>query len=720
MNRKILGWVLCFLILGGNWSWGRGTTTITSRMGSSVGASYYNGNDIYVDYSNATLEGGGCMWIYSNSNTASFWDNNVFLKGYGYIKRDGTLENTGALRFGEGGQTVTTPVVLTGDVTLLANASIGVEVYYNCNLHAYITGEIKTSGEAAGETFTLRKDATENSRAGTLVIVNDNASLTANWDIRKGVVQVGAVDVNFTATGYEWVGESEAYTQNTAKSFAFDGTTGGLGTGKVEIASPATLKYARSNDYTISNAISGAGKIVFSGGGHGTLTGSIANTITSIEIDAGTTFQANHGAVTNSITGAGFYQIHFSGEKTQSTPITTNLTGFSGILLTSGDNRWQISSNPGGSYAIGAIDDAQIWVIGNADISKDLYLSGNGWNSNERFGALRLAGPVGENSNGELNMSHVTGNVTLLGDTRISARHHDTDTTGMISGKITGDYTLSTGGNVSGTLILTGENSYGNTHVVGTTTLQIGHIGKINNNKVFDGTQGTLGTGSVAIDGGATLKFVRTDTFAVGNKITGSGSIVLDGGGNYSWMGDTAEFTGSWNLANGTWTVVENQTFAQAITVEENGELAGTGTVGNVAMAGGKVHSTLTFTQDNFTLNGTWAATLGERSAPTVFDGSVEILSDSTLEITLEEDFYPELGESFFLLAGNNDSFQGLDLESLLISTNLSGGQFWTLGIGEYGDGLGLYAQVSVPEPSSWLLILAGCAGIWGWRRRKN
>ncbi|MDO4575153.1 MAG: PEP-CTERM sorting domain-containing protein [Planctomycetia bacterium] len=721
MNRNILGLVFCFLFLAGNWGWCRGTTTITSRVSSTNGAAYYNGNDIYVDYSNATLQGGGCMWIYTSTSEskASFWDNDVFIKGYGFIKGDGTLENTGALRFGLGGQAYTTPIAMTGNVTLLADASIGVEVGENCNLLAYITGEIKTSGETEGETYTLRKDATLDNRAGTLVLINDNASLTANWDIRKGVLQVGAVNTSFTATGYEWTGSPEAYVQNTAKSFSFDGTTGGLGSGSVTLNTAATLKFARSNDYDISNSILGTGKIIFSGGGHGTLTGSIASTITSIEIEAGTTFQANYEAITlPAITGAGTYQVHFSGEKAQTTPRVSNLTGFTGVYLISGDNRWQISNNPGGSYAIGAIDNAQFWVTSSIDISKNLYLSGIGWNSSERFGALRLAGAVSTNAAGGLNMSHITGNVTLLGDTRISARNHDTATTGMISGKITGDYALSTGGNVAGTLILTGDNSYDATNVVGTTTLQIGYIGKINNNKTFDGTTGTLGTGEVNIDSGAILKFVRSNNVAVNNSVKGRGSVVLEGGGNYSWTGDVSLFTGSWNLVDGTWTIAENQSFTQPITVGAKGELAGSGTVGAVTMEGGKVHSSLTFTQDDFSLYGTWVTTLGETYLPTVFDGSVQVLSGSELEIMLEDDFYPVLGETFFLLAGDSTSFAGLDLESLLVSSNLPSGQYWTLGIGNYGNGLGLYAQVSVPEPSSWLLILLGCAGVWGWRRK--
>ncbi|MDO4570498.1 MAG: PEP-CTERM sorting domain-containing protein [Planctomycetia bacterium] len=720
MNRKstwLVSWLVCgTLLLSASLGWCQGTTTLNYRGGSSGGESYFGGNDIYVEYDSSGLEGGGCMWIYSNSATPSFWDNNVFLKGYGYITKSGTLENTGALRFGEGSQTVTTPVALTGDVTLLANASIGIEVASNCNLLAYITGEIKTSGEAEGETFTLRKDASANDRSGTLVITNDNTSLKANWDIRKGVLQVGAVNTNFTATGYEWTGEPKAYTQNTAKVFSFDGTTGGLGTGSVELANVATLKFARSNDYTISNAISGSGKIIFSGGGHGTLTGSIANTIASIEIESGTTFQANSDAITNAITGTGFYQVHYTGSKLGNAPSTSNLTGFSGVLLISGDNRWGISETPGGSYDIGAVDSAQLWVTASVDISKNLYLSGIGWNSNERFGALRLAGNVSDNTSGGLNMSHITGNVALLGDTRISARIATNPTIGMISGKITGEYALSTGGNVAGTLILTGENSYGATNVVGTTTLQIGHIGKINGNMEFDGTQGTLGTGNVNIDSGATLKFVRSDAVAVANSVSGNGSIVFEGGGDYSWTGNTTGFSGTWNLTNGAWTVAQDQTFTQAITIGASGELAGSGTVGNVSMEGGKIHSTLTFTQDDFTLDGTWATILSADSQPTIFDGDVDVASGSLFEISLLGDFLPDEGDTFFLLAGSDTSFKNLDLSSLVVSP--TSGLSWVLGTAAYGDGIGLYAQVGVPEPSCWALFLMGGFGLL-WLRRK-
>lgn len=721
MNRKIFCWILCFLILGENLGWCRETTTIRSRVPGANGGIYQNGNDIYVDYdTNYTgVLGGGCMWLYTQPADIgpSFWDNNVFLKGYGLINGVGGLENTGALRFGEGAQTYTTPVVLSGDVTLLADAAIGIEVASNCNLHAYITGELKTAGESEGETFTLRQDASNVSRSGTLVIINDNPSFSANWDIRKGVLQIGAVGINFHATGYEWTGEPESLTQNTSKPFSFDGTTGGLGTGDVVIDSPATLKFARSNHYEISNAISGSGKIIFSGGGHGTLTGSIASTIASIEVEAGSTFQTNEGAISNPITGDGFYQIHYSGSNVQKNPTaSSHLTNFSGVLLMSGDNRWGLGVTPSDSYAIGAIDDAQIWVTGSTDIRKDIYLSGIGWNSNERFGALRLAGSVTENSAGGVNMSHIMGNVVLLGDTRVSARSGNYSTSGMISGNITGDHTLSTGGNVAGTLILTGENSYGNTHITGTTTLQIGYSGKINGNKTFDGTQGTLGTGSVTIDPGATLKFVRTDTLTLENSVAGSGNIVFDGGGNYSWTGNVTGFTGSWNVTNGTWMIEENQHFSQSIVVGNDGELAGLGTVENVTMNGGKVHSTLNFTQDEFELDGIWVATLGNESEPVTFD-IVQIADGSGLEISLMEDYQPET-DIFYLLTGNDESFAGLNLENLLVNSILPS-NMWTLGIDSYGNGLGLYVQIAnsnVPEPSSWLLILMGGAGLLGWR----
>ena len=90
----------------------------------------------------------------------------------------------------------------------------------------------------------------------------------------------------------------------------------------------------------------------------------------------------------------------------------------------------------------------------------------------------------------------------------------------------------------SGTLTLTGNNTYSGTTTISTGTLQIG----------AGGTSGTLGSGSVVTN--ATLSFNRSDSLTVGNIISGTGGISHIGAGRLDLMGDNT-YAGGTRLNNG-------------------------------------------------------------------------------------------------------------------------------------------------------------------------
>ncbi|CAI1196705.1 Outer membrane protein IcsA autotransporter precursor [Serratia quinivorans] len=137
----------------------------------------------------------------------------------------------------------------------------------------------------------------------------------------------------------------------------------------------------------------------------------------------------------------------------------------------------------------------------------------------------------------------------------------------------------------SGTMVLTGNNSYSGTTTISSGVLQIGD----------GGTTGTLGSGAVTVTTPGTLTFNRSDTVTYGGVISGTGSLAQNGSGttvltaNNTFTGSTTINTGTLQLgdgtANGGGTVVGNVTnngtlaFSRNATYSYGGVISGSGSV---------------------------------------------------------------------------------------------------------------------------------------------
>ena len=112
----------------------------------------------------------------------------------------------------------------------------------------------------------------------------------------------------------------------------------------------------------------------------------------------------------------------------------------------------------------------------------------------------------------------------------------------QISGPISGS-NAPLGKQGTGTLILTGANSYGNTLVSGG-SLQIGN----------GGTTGTLGAGSVSVLANTTLAFNRSNALSITNTFAPStnGSIAQNGTGTTTLSGNMGSYTGNVQVNRGT------------------------------------------------------------------------------------------------------------------------------------------------------------------------
>lgn len=137
---------------------------------------------------------------------------------------------------------------------------------------------------------------------------------------------------------------------------------------------------------------------------------------------------------------------------------------------------------------------------------------------------------------------------------------------GVVSG---GDLTIASGLGTDGPSIvsLTGNNSYGATNILAGNTLQIGTFG----------TGGTLGTGDVTVNTGATLRFSTAGNITVGNVISGAGQLVRNGLG-------TATLTAANNYSGGT------RIIGSGIEIGNAGALG----TGGITMSGGVTTASLT------------------------------------------------------------------------------------------------------------------------------
>jgi fibronectin-binding autotransporter adhesin len=453
----------------------------------------------------------------------------------------GTTISEGTLQIGNGGTTGS----ITGDVT--DNAFL----VFNRSDDLTFKGLVSGSGslEQAGK--------------GTLILTGTN-TYTGETTISRGVLQLG----NGGSTG----------------SIVGDVTNNG------------SLVFDRSDDVTFKGIVSGSGSLEQAGKGTLILTG--ANTYSGGTTISRGILQIGNGGTTGSITGDvtdnGFLVFNRSDDLTfkglvsgsgaleQAGKGTLTLTGASTYTGGTTISRGVLQLGNGGTTGsvVGDVANSGSLVFNRSDdLTFKGLVSGSGSLEQAGMGILTLTGANTYSggttiSRGVLQLGNGGTTGSVVGDVANSGSLVFNRSNNVIfDGIVSGSGSLEQAG--SGTLILTGANTYTGGTLISHGVLQLGN----------GGTAGAI-LGDVADNG--LLVFNRRDDMTFSGIVSGSGSLVQAGNGTLTLTGLNT-YTGDTRVNTGSLYVDGDQSAATGTTAIANGAaLGGMGTLGgDVTVADG-------------------------------------------------------------------------------------------------------------------------------------
>jgi autotransporter-associated beta strand protein len=532
---------------------GSGTLTLSGGANTYTGVTILNGGTLIV----GTLANGGAV---SDIGSASSTANNIVLDGgtlqytgsgvginrlFTVGARGGTIDNqgpgplvfnnTGALAMtGDGSRTLT----LTGPndfgdtiASAIVNHPAGTSLTKNGVGTWTLTGTNNYGGGTMIANGVLQVGA--GGSAGSLGsgVVSNNSVLVFN---RTGTLLVsapikGTGSVTNNGTGTVILANNNTYTGGTiinagTLQVGNGGSSGSLNpTAPIENNSLLVFNSSGSVFYGAggSGIISGSGNLIVQGGGFFKVIGN--NTYTGwTRIDANTTFQPVEGQ-----------------DGTLASPIITN----NGILRFS----TQLSAPPGFEYGGSILGSGRLQIGANSLNTGIVTLTGtNSYTGGTFIGAHTLV--LGDGLT--IGAGSIAGNVQFVNnfivggdDPRILVFNRPEDFT--FAGTITTNFANAQNNlgivqqDGSGTLTLTGNNTYASGTIINSGAVQVGN----------GGTTGTIGFGPVTDH--SLLIFNRADDVTFNNAISGTGAVVKFGAGRLLLNGVNTYF-GTTTISNGT------------------------------------------------------------------------------------------------------------------------------------------------------------------------
>ena len=473
-----------------------------------------------------TINGGTVDATYANYTTPT---NNV-------MNWNGDFTFLGSQNWDTGRGTVT----LGGDRIVTVNAS-------TLTVGGTISGNYALTKAGAG-TLTLNGNNTHGATtitAGTLILGGTNA-YTGATTVNGGTLQVGTNGVMSSSSALVMGGGI----------FQVKGPASG---GSSQTVASLALTASTRSTITLTPGASGNTTLTITSPTLTTGAGSALNFNYAAGTTAGSTIGNNYVVWNPSLTG-GTYTVTDSGGTgfaTVSGGKVVRLTdpGSSGLPLTGGDAAGSYFIASTYSTTVTTTPGSLVEALSGSVSANNVTINTTGLASgaNLALGAnvltlgsgLAISGAnpytISGSDGGGLTTSSAGGTLDFLGYT-------NTVTVGApILDNAASKLTVSG----TGTLILTGANTYSGTTLISSGTLQIGN----------NGTIGTLSPASVINNG--TLSFYRTDTSTFSNTITGAGSLTVARGGTLTLAsGATVTqanlYGGDWNVAgagNGTFVV---------------------------------------------------------------------------------------------------------------------------------------------------------------------
>ena len=442
---------------------------------------------------------------------------------------------------------------ITGNDLMLTN---------NITVNSGVTGSTVFVGVGLGSTVTVNSGNTSltlsgvisgsnalvKSNSGTLILTGNN-TYTGTTTITYGTLQVGN-----------------------------GGTSGTLGTGAVtggDDEDSVTLAFNRSDTATIGNSISGyvnmvqrgTGTLIYTGndscsggmtvnsGGTLVLTGSNTYTNTTT-INAGGTLQIGSDNPNVLPNGTGKWNVTVNGvlDLNGYAPTINGLNG-SGTVRSgvAGATTLTVGAgNRSGSFSGVIQDGAGTVALTKTGTATQTLTGTNTYSGTTTIGQGTLQ--IGNGSSGTLGPGPVVNNGLLRFQRNM-----------IVANSISGTGGVYHAG--SGTLILTGNNTYsGTTTIAGDATLQVGN----------GGTSGTLGTG--AVTGGndednATLAFNRSDTVTIDKSISGYIDLIQQGTGTLVYTGNNSCSGGTRVNSGSTLVLTGSNTYTGTTTIDAGGTL---------------------------------------------------------------------------------------------------------------------------------------------------
>jgi autotransporter-associated beta strand protein len=489
-------------------------------------------------------------------------------------------------------------------------------------LHGAVTLNVATSTDVATQSGDILEDvpsSLEKTGAGTLVL-NSGGNYSGATIVSEGTLQLSSSTALPTSTDVE---VASGATLAIDGGIAFGVEIGSLGDhagagGTVTIGSGTELFVgdgSNANNTTFSGVVTG-GDLTYDGAGTLTLTGA-SNSVEALTIcgcvttggitlsgghmDAtyrvdvesgaltvqngavlevsGTGFASTGGAVL--VTGAGSAIIVHTALAANNDTAVTNFFSASaasqtiaagGQFTTPGDSYIATDGTPGAT-ATGLVTGAgSVWTADHFFVGSG-FLGGNGALTVADGGkvvstggiTLALGSTLGIGSGGVAGIIDAP-TISGGGSNKIVADFTDTST---VSASISGGLTLTKQG--SGTLILTGANTYSGVTTINGGTLQVGNGGK-------------LGSGAVVDNG--TLAFNTAAPTTLASIVNGSGGLIQQGSGALTLTANDS-YTGETNIAaNATLKLTGSGRIQSSSVVTDNGVL-------DISASGGTAIKTL-------------------------------------------------------------------------------------------------------------------------------